>query len=429
MCVDDAAPNETSDPAGSGHANGTGEPRPPRPSLWEQISRTHEERRRRSAEAHARAAAAYAGLKAASEPAPPAPRAPQTDPHPSLPATGRRTRGPADCPGRVLRWLPARLVRLYRGLVAARPYARAPRVRPLPPEPPPTPCGRDRKLRLEIVQDAFCQHRPAPRLLFRAPVAPRDMRSWCDEPHRRTGRPRPICPSCAHARRLYAAACNGDAAAEGRLHTLARRGAVRLLAKRREYRHARSILLAAVREERARNGPEPTPPSFLDLQLWPHSRPSGPGAHHLHARRDVERDLLRDHARHLRHLTRQRRLVLAANRATKRPAGARQAPASRRRTAAFHSQSPGTAQRRPRPRRQGSRNRSQPRNARRPSGPSSASACSPSPSSRCRAASPPPAPGRGRARSASTRPVSSKTTVQRRTTPRSRANARANGRA
>ncbi|HKM62216.1 MAG TPA: hypothetical protein VJY39_06970, partial [Acidisphaera sp.] len=211
----------------------------------------------------------------------------------------------------MLRWLPARLVRLYRGLVAARPYARAPRVRPLPPEPPPTPCGRDRKLRLEIVQDAFCQHRPAPRLLFRAPVAPRDMRSWCDEPHRRTGRPRPICPSCAHARRLYAAACNGDAAAEGRLHTLARRGAVRLLAKRREYRHARSILLAAVREERARNGPEPTPPSFLDLQLWPHSRPSGPGAHHLHARRDVERDLLRDHARHLRHLTRQRRTRLS----------------------------------------------------------------------------------------------------------------------
>jgi len=206
----------------------------------------------------------------------------------------------------MLRWLPVRLRRLYERLVAARPHTRARRVPPIPAEPPPS-CGRDRKHRLDVVYDAFCERRPAPRHLFRPNYIPRDMRSWCDQPHPRTDKPQPRCPSCERARALYLEAVGGNEEADRRLHRLARRGAVRLLAERRRYRAERAPMLAAQREqraaERARYGPQPEP---FEITLWPSYRPSGPGAHHAHARRDVERGLVRDHAALLRVLLRRR---------------------------------------------------------------------------------------------------------------------------
>ncbi|HKM60959.1 MAG TPA: hypothetical protein VJY39_00580 [Acidisphaera sp.] len=208
----------------------------------------------------------------------------------------------------MLRWLPQPLIRLYQRLLAARPYARPRRV-PAPPGPPPTPSGQERQFRLEIAQDAFCHHRPAPRLLFRTQVPRRGLRSWCEQPHRRTGRRGHICPACAHARTLYAAAVNGDTHAEQRLHTLARRGAVRLSAERRYDRFDRSRTLAARREERKRRSPNPIPPALVDFRDWGGVYRSF--LHHVHDRRAVEQALLRDHARHLRHLIRQRCARLA----------------------------------------------------------------------------------------------------------------------
>src|SRR5271157_148129 len=208
----------------------------------------------------------------------------------------------------LLRWLPKPLIRLYQRLVAARPYARPRRV-PAPPGPPPTPSGQERQFRLEIAQDAFCHHRPAPRLLFRTQVPRRGLRSWCEQPHRRTGRRGHICPACAHARTLYAAAVDGDTHAEQRLHTLARRGAVRLSAERRYDRFDRSRTLAARREERKRRSPNPIPPALVDFRDWGGVYRSF--LHHVHDRRAVEQALLRDHARHLRHLIRQRCARLA----------------------------------------------------------------------------------------------------------------------
>ena len=124
-------------------------------------------------------------------------------------------------------------------------------------------------------------------------------------PHPTTDRSRPICPACAHADALYRAATAGDAQAEDTLYRLARRAAVRLLAERRHYRHDRAIVRAAQRDHRARTGTGPVPPQFL-LRSWVTARQSGVGAHHIHARRDAERALVRDHPAHLRHLIRSR---------------------------------------------------------------------------------------------------------------------------
>src|SRR5208283_5303597 len=97
---------------------------------------------------------------------------------------------------------------------------------------------------------------------------------------------------------------------EGRgraLFKLARRGAVRLLAERREYRDSRRQFWARHREHVARNGPEPMPPQF-EPELWPMiaHRGSVESWHHRD-RREVERDLVRAHARHLRRETQRRR--------------------------------------------------------------------------------------------------------------------------
>ena len=106
----------------------------------------------------------------------------------------------------MLRWLPDRLIRLYRRLAEARPYAPSTRPRLLVEPDPPKPGGRDRQFRLHIVYDAFCHHRSPPRVLFRTSIPPRDLTSWCDTPNAWTGRRRPRCPSCEQARARYLAA-------------------------------------------------------------------------------------------------------------------------------------------------------------------------------------------------------------------------------
>ncbi|HKM63917.1 MAG TPA: hypothetical protein VJY39_15640, partial [Acidisphaera sp.] len=106
----------------------------------------------------------------------------------------------------------------------------------LPPENEAPACGRDRHYRLEIAYDAFCEHCPPPRTLFRADPARRDLTSWCERMTRWTQRRRPRCHHCERARSLYLAARDtGDWKAEVALYKLARRGAVRLLAERRQY--------------------------------------------------------------------------------------------------------------------------------------------------------------------------------------------------
>ena len=200
----------------------------------------------------------------------------------------------------MLRWLLARLVRLYQAIASARPYARA-RKAPPPPPPPPPPCGKRRLMRLNIVQDAFCQHLPKPRKLFRAPQAPRDATSWCDAPNAWTGRQKPRCSDCEHAHATYRAACHGDWKAECRLHRLAVRAARRLSGRRREYYAYRRERGAIRRQERLvrqrRFGVE-------EQQLeFPFCRcPSSGGAHHIIDRRDEERDLLRAQSRILRRI-------------------------------------------------------------------------------------------------------------------------------
>src|SRR5208283_3865111 len=208
---------------------------------------------------------------------------------------------PSDREDTMFRWLPTSLQRLYRRLIDARPYARKTRPRPLPPENEAPACGRDRHYRLEIAYDAFCEHCPPPRTLFRADPARRDLTSWCERMTRWTQRRRPRCHHCERARSLYLAARDtGDWKAEVALYKLARRGAVRLLAERRQYREQRRQFWARHREHVARNGPEPMPPQF-EPELWPMiaHRGSHESWHHRD-RRAVERDLVRAHARHLR---------------------------------------------------------------------------------------------------------------------------------
>src|SRR5271166_3609287 len=259
MTDGDAPPDDASDPAGSGRAHGTAEPRPRWPTPQERVWAHYAAKLRQWSLAH---------------PDPYlAPPEPDPVPEPETPAPARATAGAhadhAHRPGGVLRWLPASLQRLYRRLIDARPYARKTRPRPLPPENEAPACGRDRHYRLEIAYDAFCEHRPPPRTLFRADPARRDLTSWCERTTRWTQRRRPRCHHCERARSLYLAARDtGDWKAEVALYKLARRGAVRLLAERRQYREQRRQFWARHREHVARNGPEPMPPQF-EPELWP----------------------------------------------------------------------------------------------------------------------------------------------------------------
>jgi len=207
----------------------------------------------------------------------------------------------------VFRFLPTSLQRLYRRLIDAVPYARKTRPRPLPPDDEAPGSGQARHYRLEIAYDAFCEHRPPPKKLFRATPWRRDLTSWCDAPNSWTDRREPRCHHCETARAHYIAACRGDWKAEVALYKLARRGAVRLLAERRQYRESRRQFWARHREHVARNGPEPMPPQF-EPELWPMiaHRGSVESWHHRD-RRAVERGLVRAHARHIRRQTQLRR--------------------------------------------------------------------------------------------------------------------------
>ncbi|HKM64372.1 MAG TPA: hypothetical protein VJY39_17965 [Acidisphaera sp.] len=212
----------------------------------------------------------------------------------------------------MLRWLPDRLIRLYRRLAEARPYAPSTRPRLLVEPDPPKPGGRDRQFRLHIVYDAFCHHRSPPRVLFRTSIPPRDLTSWCDTPNAWTGRRRPRCPSCEQARARYLAARDKDDwKAECWLYRQAKRGAVRLLAERRQYRHERREALVRKREAEAIDGKPEMPVHFLP-DLWEHiaHRGSVDGGYHVRDRRDVERQLVRAHERHLRCLEQGRRARL-----------------------------------------------------------------------------------------------------------------------
>src|SRR5271165_3117929 len=308
MCVDDAAPTDAADPAGSGHANGTAEPRPPRwPSPWEQICRTYEERRRRSAAAHAHAAEADARLK--TPPAPAAPDAPAAPVAPP-PRTARRPRqhGPADRPGRVLRWLPAGLVRLYDRLIHPTPYARTTRVRPAPePDPEISVSMRERMLRVEIIQDAFCERRPKPQRLFRRPSGHRDMESWCDLEVSRYPGARHRCAHCAETSALFKRANDGDWQAEVRLHRLATRASMRLLAERGAWAETR-------RRQRAARTPRPGPPPVIWIILgWKRwrdrKREYHPGTDRwfIVERREAEAKLVRAHTRTLQRMAQRSR--------------------------------------------------------------------------------------------------------------------------
>src|SRR5271165_3193790 len=295
MTDGDAPPDDASNPAGSGRAHGAAEPRPRVPTAMERVCAHNLEKLRRWAAAHP---------EPSGRPEPPSPPAPEPEPPPG---PRRATPCASGQPRGVFRWLPASLQRLYRRLAEARPYARKTRPRPIPPDDEAPACGRDRHYRLEIAYDAFCEHRPPPKTLFRTSTPRRDTTSWCDAPNSWTGRRKPRCHHCERAHRHYVAACRGDWKGEVALFKLARRGAVRLLAERRKHRESRRQFWARHREEVARNGPEPMPLHFLP-DLWPAI--AHRGSHecwHHRDRREVERGLVRAHARYLRRETQRRK--------------------------------------------------------------------------------------------------------------------------
>ena len=132
----------------------------------------------------------------------------------------------------MLRWLPRKLVRLYKSWTEARSYARSTRIRWIAEPAPTKPSGCDRLHRLNIVQDARCEHRPPPRKLFRNPQLPRDTTSWCDGPNVWTGRRKQRWDRCERAYQVYRAGRDGDWKAECWLHREARLSAVRLVIER-----------------------------------------------------------------------------------------------------------------------------------------------------------------------------------------------------
>ena len=202
MSDGDTSPADASDPAGSGRAHGAEEPRPPFPTAMERVWAHNFDKLRRWALAHP-----DPSLAPPKPDEPPAPDTDGPDPEPARQARARATPAPADQPGRVLRWLPASLQRLYRRLAEAIPYARSTRPRKLPSDDEAPRCsGQTRHYRLEIAYDAFCEHRPPPKQLFRHNPARRDLTSWCDKPNAWTGRRKPRCHHCETARAHYVAA-------------------------------------------------------------------------------------------------------------------------------------------------------------------------------------------------------------------------------
>src|SRR5271165_5119495 len=163
----------------------------------------------------------------------------------------------------MFRYLPASLRRLYTLLANRVPYARNTRVRATP-EPDPAPeiaVGmRERMFRVEIIQDAFCEQRPKPQRLFRRPSGHRDMESWCDLEVSRYPGARHRCPHCTETRDLFKRANDGDWKAEVRLHRLATRASMRLLAARRAWAETS-------RRQRAARTPRPGLPPVIWITL------------------------------------------------------------------------------------------------------------------------------------------------------------------
>src|SRR5271165_5423658 len=163
--------------------------------------------------------------------------------------------------GPMFDFLPPFLKRLYQSFRV--PYARGTRVRATPepePEPEIAASARERMFRVEIIQDAFCERRPRPERLFRKPTGHRDLYSWCDLEASRYPTTRHRCAHCTDARDLYRRANDGDWQAECRLHRLATRASMRLLAERRAWAETR-------RRQRAARTPEPGPPPAIWVML------------------------------------------------------------------------------------------------------------------------------------------------------------------
>src|SRR5271166_2858375 len=116
MTDGDAPPDDASDPAGSGRAHGTAEPRPRWPTPQERIWAHYAAQLRQWSRVHR-----DPYLNPPKSDAPSAPEA--EDPPAPARAVPHAHADHTDRPG-VLRWLPASLQRLYRRLVEARPYAR-----------------------------------------------------------------------------------------------------------------------------------------------------------------------------------------------------------------------------------------------------------------------------------------------------------------
>ncbi|HKM64912.1 MAG TPA: hypothetical protein VJY39_20730, partial [Acidisphaera sp.] len=204
-------------------------------------------------------------------------------------------------------FLPPFLRRLYQSFRV--PYARGTRVRAAPePEPEIAASARERMFRVEIIQDAFCARRPRPERLFRKPTGHRDLYSWCDLEASRYPTTRHRCAHCTDARDLYSRANTGDWQAECRLHRLATRASMRLLAQRRAWAETR-------RRQRAARTPEPGPPpviwAMLGWKRWRARRAEYPPATErwfIVERRAAEATLVRAHTRTLQRMAQRSRV-------------------------------------------------------------------------------------------------------------------------
>jgi len=206
----------------------------------------------------------------------------------------------------VFDFLPPFLKRLYQSFRV--PYARGTRVRAAPePAPEIAVSMRERMFRVEIIQDAFCERRPRPQRLFRKPTGHRDLYSWCDLEASRYPTTRHRCAHCTDARDLYRRANQGDWQAEVRLHRLATRASIRLLAQRRAWAETR-------RRQRAARTPEPGPPpviwAMLGWKRWRDRRREYPPATErwfIVERREAEAKLVRAHTRTLQRMSQRSR--------------------------------------------------------------------------------------------------------------------------
>ena len=206
----------------------------------------------------------------------------------------------------MLDFLPPLLKRLYQSFRV--PYARGTRVRETPePDPEIAVSMRERSFRVEIIQDAFCERRPRPERLFRKPSGHRDLYSWCDLEASRYPTTRHRCAHCTDASDLYRRANAGDWQAECRLHRLATRASMRLLAERRAWAETS-------RRQRAARTPEPGPPPAIWVMLgwkrWRDRKREYPPATErwfIVERREAEAKLVRAHTRTLQRMSQRRR--------------------------------------------------------------------------------------------------------------------------